>query len=96
MPPTRGIAVIRSVGFWLGGIAAGFAAWEEYEATPGAVAKPASNPRPIPNHWSLVMFVHPHCPYSRSGVMELEELIRIALQPIDTEVAISLSTGKRT
>ena len=57
---------------WLALAAAGFAAWERYDATPGA-AGPAADAAPT-GRWELVLFAHPHCPCTRAALAELAEL----------------------
>lgn len=76
MIPTR--VVIRRtflVSLWLVVAIAGFAAWENYDATPGDHPRPttpqASAKRPL----DLVMFVHPHCPCARASLEELKAIV---------------------
>lgn len=71
---------------WLGGIVAGFAAWERYDATPGAIPR-----QPVVEHhssgpWTLVMFVHPRCPCAHASLGELQVLR--SEMPADVEVRI--------
>jgi hypothetical protein len=73
---------------WLCGIAGAFAAWESYDATPGAVAGDARSAAPVRpgERWSLVLFAHPHCPCTRAGLAELREILAEAPGPIDVRV----------
>lgn len=71
---------------WLGGIAAAFAAWESYDATPGSRSRATATDRPASGRWSLVMYAHPHCPCTRASLTELRELLAHA--PVDVDVRV--------
>src|SRR5215210_4678983 len=62
---------------WLGAVAAGFAAWEAYDATPGDGPRDArtETDRPATGRGELVMFAHPRCPCTRASLAELGELL---------------------
>lgn len=84
----RGVGLLTLVGLWLGGIAAGFALWEQYDATPGPAAPAAAaDPRPR-GRWALAVFVHPQCPCSRAGLAELADVLRAAPEPVDVTVHV--------
>lgn len=59
---------------WLAGVAAGFAVWDRYDATPGTQAAAAGEPGAAP--WTLTLYAHPHCPCTRASLGELAELAR--------------------
>lgn len=75
---------------WLAAVLAGFSVWHAYEATPGRSAPPSpvSPPLPTDGSWSVVTFLHPHCPCSRAGLVELEWLVEAA--PRDANVRVEL------
>lgn len=80
-PPHRsrsGLLVGLAAVVWLAGVAAGFAAWDRYDATPGAQAAAAGEPGAAA--WALTLYAHPHCPCTRASLDELAELAR-ALPP---------------
>lgn len=64
------------IAVWLGAVTTGFAFWEEYDATPGDIPATAGCPTSIGDPYTIVLYVHPHCPCSRAGVRALDELIR--------------------
>src|SRR5262249_12366956 len=59
----------------LGAIAAGFGAWERYDATPGEVRPDTRDSAPPAGRWVLVMFVHPRCECTEASFTELRELL---------------------
>jgi hypothetical protein len=60
---------------WLAAVAAGFAAWERYDATPGEVRRDTRDSVHPAGRWVLVMFVHPRCECTEASFSELRELI---------------------
>lgn len=61
---------------WLGGITAGFVAWERYETTAGATGPVlATAEERAPGRWRLSVFAHPHCPCTRAMLGELAEAL---------------------
>jgi len=75
-----------AVCLWAAGLAGGFAAWMEYDTTPGASAKVHGTIQESETaRFRLVMFAHPHCPCTRAG---LEELERIAGDFPQTETTV--------
>lgn len=69
-----------ALALWGAGVVAGFAVLWRYAATPGpATVAPLRWPATAgltrtPGHWTLLMFVHPRCPCTRSSLAELERL----------------------
>jgi hypothetical protein len=86
------IAVRHKIGvgsvlvLWLGAIAAGFAAWERYDATPGEASQPAPVASRPAGRWVLVMFAHPRCECTEASFTELRELM--SRSPNDIEVRV--------
>lgn len=74
-----GLVVGFAAVVWLAGVAAGFAVWDRYDATPGAQAEAAGEPGAAA--WTLTLYAHPHCPCTRASLDELAELAR-ALPPV--------------
>jgi hypothetical protein len=63
------------VAAWLGAVAAGFAAWEAYDSTPGDTPEQPEAIDAPAGPWELTMFVHPHCPCARASLGELRALL---------------------
>lgn len=60
---------------WLVGVAVAFFALEAYKATPGAAGgAPAHCAHDLPRG-AVLLFLHPHCPCSRSSVAELAAVL---------------------
>ena len=78
------------LGVWLVGVAAGFAAWERYDATAGPVAAKEPEARPAAGSWSLTMYVHPHCPCARAAVAELDVILQQSHVPVTAEIVFIL------
>lgn len=70
---------------WLGAVAGGFWLWDRYDATAGPAASPTAT-TDARGSWTVVMFVHPHCPCARASLTELGELLREA--PAGVEAAV--------
>jgi hypothetical protein len=88
----RELALWVAAVVWLGGVAAGFAAWERYDATPGAAAAPAAE-APGTGRWSVVMFAHPHCPCTRASLTELREVLARAPAGVEARVVFVRPKG---
>jgi hypothetical protein len=76
MIPTR--VVIRRtlpVSVWLVVAIAGFAAWENYDATPGDCPQPRAPQAIAKGPLQLTMFLHPHCPCARASLEELQAIL---------------------
>lgn len=77
---TRHLLVGLAVLGWVTSVAAGFAAFMNYEATSGIPARSgASWPADtrlerVPGRYSLVMVAHPRCPCTRASLEALHEL----------------------
>ena len=78
------------LGVWLVGVAAGFAAWERYDAAAGAVAATEPEARPAAGAWSLTMYVHPHCPCARTTVAELNVILQQSPVLVAAEIVFIL------
>jgi hypothetical protein len=61
---------------WLAVVAAGFAAWAAYDATPGPRAGGAVAAEVVGPAWTLTLYAHPHCPCTRASLAELAEIAR--------------------
>jgi hypothetical protein len=77
---------------WIAGVAIGMALLVHYSNTPGAAGAPpihwpadSTVPRPT-DEPTLLMFVHPHCPCSRSSIGELATLMRHCRDRVDAHV----------
>lgn len=81
--PTR-LSTALALAIWLGLVSAGFAVLADYTSRPGRMeAPPAEWPvsaavAPNRGGFTLLMFVHPHCPCSRASLHELFVLMRDA------------------
>lgn len=68
------LLAVSAVAAWAGLVAAGFAAWDRYDRTPGA---PGTAPPPgPPTGPGVTAYLHPHCPCSRATIAELAALAR--------------------
>lgn len=74
------IVSVFAVAIWLAMVVAGFGWLAAYEVRPGRVGD-VSQTWPGASHlerdqvrWTLVMFLHPHCPCSQASLQELGEL----------------------
>jgi hypothetical protein len=82
------------VALWLGAIAAGFSAWETYEATPGERGPTAAaEDPPSEGPWSVVLYAHPHCPCLRASLTGLAELLAAAPAGTGAEVVFVRPPG---
>ncbi len=76
-----GTKALVSIGLWLALIGVGFGWLAAYESRPGAAAEgprawPADSRLNLdPGRWTLVLFLHPHCPCSKATLDELSELV---------------------
>ncbi len=75
---------------WLAGVAAGFAAWDVYDATPGPQA---AADEPDAAAWTLTLYAHPHCPCTRASLGELAELARALPPDVSVRVAFVRPAG---
>lgn len=93
----RGLVILT--GTWLAAVAIGFWAMWSYAATPGATALPPpswpndSSLQYRPGGWTLVLFLHPRCPCSRSTLAELERLQARVADRIDIQIAFIEPAG---
>jgi hypothetical protein len=80
---------------WVAGLLAGFAALERYQALPGAVgATPPTFSQAAPTGRSrLWMFVHPHCPCTRTSLSELARVSTNIPSKTDVEVVLVKPEG---
>jgi hypothetical protein len=75
--PRRKLVILTSITLWLMVIGVGLSMLMAYENTPGVAAKPLalwpadSKIQRAPDHATLVMLVHPHCPCTRASFGEL-------------------------
>jgi len=85
IPSSHKTSVMRSrltaiaVCLWAAGLAAGFAAWMDYDTTPGQSALATASVQEanwVQNspRYRLVMFAHPHCPCTQASLTELERI----------------------
>ena len=81
-PNARTIALAATFGLlWILAVGFGVRTLVRYETTPGAVAAvpvrwPAASAVPLsPEHSTLVMLAHPHCPCTRASVDELAQIM---------------------
>lgn len=97
-----GRMIAAVVTLWLVMSACGFALLYAYAFTPGPVdaAGSSSSEWPettsIPNapgRWSLLMFVHPRCPCSRTSLSELTRLVTVAGDALDVSVLLMSVEG---
>lgn len=70
------MALRLAIVFWAGLVAAGFFAWEAFDAAPGSIGPIGAADRTPTGRGSLVVFLHPHCPCSRATLAELAALPR--------------------
>jgi hypothetical protein len=84
-----------AVALWLGAVAAGFAAWESYDATPGesATAAPTQQRGDAAPNWSLVMYAHPRCECTRASLAELREVLSRSPGALETRVVFVRPAG---
>lgn len=84
---------------WLGAIAAGLVWLPAYEAAPGrAAAAPvdwpaASAVRPCAGRFTLVLFVHPHCPCTRASLDNLAWALARGQGQVDAHAIFVLPAG---
>ncbi|MBN9518040.1 RedB protein [bacterium] len=91
-PSWSGWIVGFAAAAWLAGVAAGFAAWDAYDATPDPQA--AAGPgEPSVAPWTLTLYAHPHCPCMRAGLAELAELTRALPAGVAVHVAFVRPAG---
>lgn len=80
-PKKTRLMLLTALALWLLVIGIGLCVLWSYENTPGVAAKPtASWPsdtriQRAPDHATLVMLVHPHCPCTRASIGELAALM---------------------
>jgi hypothetical protein len=76
----RRLAILGALGAWLATSALGFAVLMRYETRPGKAADapavwPTHSRLPrVPDGWTLLVFLHPHCPCSFATLNELTTL----------------------
>lgn len=86
--------IVVAVVLWFGAVAAGFAAWERYDATPGNSLQPKLPQRhPATGRWELTMFTHPRCPCTRASLTELREILRRTHTDLDTRIVFVRPKG---
>ena len=78
---------------WLATVAAGFAAWGAYDATPGPRADGVVAAEPAGPAWTLTLYAHPHCPCTRASLAELAELARALPPGAEVRVAFVRPAG---
>jgi hypothetical protein len=88
----NGLLRVLVVAAWLGLVMAGFASWEKYDSTAGEAAEPAVLPAPSAG-WELILFLHPHCPCSRTTLDELAEVIETAPPGLSVRVVFVSLAG---
>lgn len=66
---------------WVAALAGGFTIWHESERVP-APDGTATAAETAPGSWVLTVYVHPHCPCTRTGLGELAELTTEAPAPL--------------
>jgi hypothetical protein len=80
---------------WLASIAGGFAAWEVYDALPGAApVSSAARSQARNGRWSLELYAHPRCPCTRATVRELAEILADATRPVDVRAVFVVPAGE--
>lgn len=85
-PSLRGVRLLKhtlaalAIAFWSTSVAVGFAAFMNYESTPGLQAQPGQS-WPVKTQLSrgagqfqIVLLAHPRCPCTRAGLAALREL----------------------
>ncbi len=58
---------------WFGALLAGIVGWEWYTLTPGSKGTPEAI-EAEPGGWRMTIFVHPHCPCTRTTLTDLMDL----------------------
>jgi hypothetical protein len=86
--------LILATGIWAATVGAMYQSIRRFETTPGreatALASWPSKSRILPAHdrWTLVMLMHPHCGCTRASIEELERIIEMSGQSLQTYVLV--------
>lgn len=90
----RRILTIIGLAVWMGGLSAGFGAFQAYKVKPGEseIAPVANTTEQSPSdnlpQARLMMFVHPHCPCTRASLEELQRAMTNSSDPALVEVLL--------
>lgn len=71
-PPALPPVALAAV--WAAAVAAGFYRWADYDATPGQSGPPIHDDTPDGRAFTLVVYVHPHCPCAAATLAEVAEI----------------------
>ncbi|QEL20884.1 thioredoxin domain-containing protein [Limnoglobus roseus] len=75
MPRSSYQQTILLIALWAAAIVAGFYGWARYDATPGKKLAPMHDHVPDGRAFTLVLYLHPHCPCAVASVAEFAEIV---------------------